>query len=58
MSEYGFFVQDDWRVTPKLTLNFGLRYDYQELADPTVRQSERGAGRAGSGHDDAGARRQ
>ena len=23
------FVQDDWRVTPKLTVNLGLRYDYE-----------------------------
>ena len=36
MSDYGFFGQDDWRFNPKLTLNLGLRYDYQKLADPGV----------------------
>lgn len=29
----GFFVQDDWQVTPKLTVNLGLRYEYE--AAPT-----------------------
>lgn len=34
--EYGFFVQDDWRATSKLTVNFGLRYDYQSIAKPPI----------------------
>ncbi len=25
---YGFYAQDDWRLTPKLTLNIGLRYEF------------------------------
>ena len=26
---HGFFAQDQWRVTPKLTFNIGLRYDLE-----------------------------
>jgi outer membrane receptor protein involved in Fe transport len=28
LDQYAFFIQDDWRVTSRLTLNVGLRYDY------------------------------
>ena len=36
LNEYSAFVQDDWRVSPRFTLNLGLRYDVQDLAEPTV----------------------
>jgi hypothetical protein len=25
---WGFYIQDDWKLTPKLTVNLGLRYDF------------------------------
>lgn len=28
-SYYGFFVQDQWKITPKLTFNYGLRWDFE-----------------------------
>ena len=28
-SETAGFAQDDWRISPKVTLNFGLRYSYE-----------------------------
>jgi hypothetical protein len=28
-AQYGFFLQDDWKVTGRLTINAGIRYDLQ-----------------------------
>jgi len=30
-TDYGFFVQDNWKVSPQLTLELGMRYDYEQL---------------------------
>jgi hypothetical protein len=32
----GVFLQDSWKVTRKLTLDYGLRYDYQTYSKETV----------------------
>ena len=35
---YAFFVQDDWRATPRLTVNLGFRYDFMS---PSYEQDNR-----------------
>jgi outer membrane receptor protein involved in Fe transport len=34
--DHAFFVQDQYRVTQRLTLNLGLRYDYAALPQPQL----------------------
>lgn len=35
---YGFYLQDDWKTTKRLTLNLGIRYDLQFA--PTMRHND------------------
>src|SRR6058998_3968760 len=39
---YGFFVQDQWKVTPKLSLNYGLRYDFESGLSDQMDVSHKG----------------
>lgn len=40
MTEYAAFVHDEWQVNPQLTINAGLRYDFQKIAQPSVRNPD------------------
>lgn len=40
INEYSFYAQDSWRTTSRLTLNYGIRYDLMDSADPKVRNSD------------------
>jgi hypothetical protein len=35
-TDYAFFAQDQWRALPRLTINYGVRYDFQDLPDPVA----------------------
>jgi hypothetical protein len=36
INDYGFYLQDQWRITPKLTFNYGARYEYEQIPQPKV----------------------
>ncbi len=36
INNYSFYLQDQWRVTPKLTATVGGRYEYEPLPQPKV----------------------
>jgi hypothetical protein len=39
-SAYNFYFQDEWKITPRFSLSYGLRYEYDSrIRDPTRRTS-------------------
>ena len=45
-NDYAFFVQDDWKILPRITLSLGMRYEYEQmpktfanLVNPSVPQT-------------------
>jgi len=39
-TEYAFYAQNDFRASSKLTLNLGVRYDYEEPACPPIQNPD------------------
>ncbi|HEV8426386.1 MAG TPA: TonB-dependent receptor [Pyrinomonadaceae bacterium] len=33
-TDIAFFAQDDWRLSPRVTLNLGLRWEYEKFPEP------------------------
>src|SRR5205807_3387299 len=38
-NDVAFFAEDNWRILPRLTLNLGVRYDYEQLPKPILPNS-------------------
>src|SRR5262249_378825 len=41
-NEIAFYVQDAWRLTDRLTFNYGIRYDLFDYANPKVKNPDPG----------------
>ena len=39
-SSYGFFAQDEWKATPKLSVTLGLRYDFESYPEMFVQRRD------------------
>ena len=35
-SDYAGFIQDEWKVKPRLSLTLGVRYEYEQLPSPQI----------------------
>ena len=40
-SAYGFFVQDQWTAAPRLTVTYGLRYDFEQYPSRYISETDR-----------------
>src|SRR6185295_17090668 len=40
-NSFGFFAQDEWKVTPKLALTYGLRYDIETYPSAFVLENDK-----------------
>jgi hypothetical protein len=38
-NEYAGYIQDDWKLMKRLTINLGVRYDYEQLPSPKIANS-------------------
>ena len=47
VNEWAFFAQDTWRLTERLTLNLGIRYDFFDYKQPTTKNTNAGLLAAG-----------
>lgn len=45
--EFSFYAQDDWRITDRLKIYYGLRYDYQDITEPSLTNPDRQLAAAG-----------